>query len=71
MCASVLAYNSPVNRSSPAWQDPEPGPGAALEEEHWLSDQSGHLDGIIDALFLLLNLMEDHAWIGVYLNSGG
>jgi hypothetical protein len=29
------------------------------------------LDGLIDGLFLLLNLMEDHAWIGVYLNSGG
>ena len=71
MCVSVLALNSPVNRSAPAWQDQGPEPGAGSEEEHWLGDQSGHLDGLIDGLFLLLNLMEDHAWIGVYLNSGG
>ena len=43
---------------------------AELEEEHWRSEQSGHLDGIIHGLFLLMNMMTGHAWVGVYLNSG-
>lgn len=43
---------------------------AALQDKHWHTEQSGHLDGIIKGLFLLLNMMASHAWVGLYLNSG-
>ena len=54
------------DRGRRAGQDPE----AESEAEHCRSEQSGHLDGIINGLFLLMNLMAGHAWVGVYLHSG-